>query len=757
LSTASVVAFSVGTTLFLVATVLVARDAGHPMRQIPSTAIAHAVATSVVTLVTSVLLFGQARSTGRRGYEVLGATYLLVAGLMAAFPGFFPGAINPGEPLWGGIQSPISLFYAWNLVILVGVPTGAALLHHDRVTHRRPGLRVPVTAAVGLTALACLAILLSVGPGHTLLPELTRTDGITAAGSWMDAILVTLAVAGLGVTAWAARDGSDISRWLVGVMLLSFGVAAVNLNAERFSLGWYWNRGFHLVAMTALLVLIFWATARSERETARMATIDSLTGVESRAGLLASLGQELRRLGPGDALSVLWVDIDGFKDVNDQLGHVAGDKVLNHVAERLRAQAEPGDVVGRVGGDEFAVLVTGEDDLPRAVAMAGRILAAMREPFTFADVPVHLTASVGIARAPGDATGAEELLLRADLAMYAAKNVGGDRHQLFQDDLVTAALGRATLRRDLAQAIREQEFELAYQPIVRLPDLYCSGAEALVRWRRAGNLVPASRFVDFAEGSGQIVAMSREVIRLLEADVEEILGRAPADFFIDLNLSVKDLADDGLVERLASGPLGAVADRLVLEVTESLELVPGTDADRNLGRLRSAGLQVAIDDFGAGFSNFTRLEQLDPTLIKIDRSLVARAGDRNEGGVAFLAAATAVAASLRCEVVAEGIETEAEADIAALLGIEHGQGHLFGRPAPLANLLARLDAERVPAMRRPRRARASEQGREPAPPRAVGRPEDFAPRPGRPARRRSDAHRPAEHPPPPAQDGRPTD
>jgi EAL domain-containing protein (putative c-di-GMP-specific phosphodiesterase class I) len=235
--------------------------------------------------------------------------------------------------------------------------------------------------------------------------------------------------------------------------------------------------------------------------------------------------------------------------------------------------------------------------------------------------------------------------------------------------------------------VRSGDFEVAFQPIANIASGSVVGVEALARWRHDGNEVPAGQFMAFAERTGQIVAIGRRILDVLERDVERVLAALPDDGFLSINLSARELGDEVLLDRLLVGPLQAAARRIVLEVTESSEL-RRSDITRRLELLRDAGYRLAVDDFGAGFSNFARLEAMRPDLLKLDRSLVSRAGSGVDGGVAFLAAARSVATSLQCEVVAEGVETPAERDAVLATGIALAQGHLLGRPVALEQLPA---------------------------------------------------------------------
>jgi two-component system CheB/CheR fusion protein len=502
-------------------------------------------------------------------------------------------------------------------------------------------------------------------------------------------VLVLVFLVSVAVTLYCARNGSLIGEWLAALALLALGEAIVNLYTDqRFTAGWYACRFLWLMAVAALLVALIWNLSRIDRANSELAAVDSLTGAESRISLLDTMHREIARARARDSqVALLWVDLDGFKGINDQLGHQIGDDVLRQVVQRLVHQVREGDHIGRLGGDEFGVLLCDDVQPARVNAVADRVLAAIREPIRSGDSLIHVTAAIGTATAPEHATRAEDLLLCADLAMYAAKNRGGDRCEPFNSEIGTEAMAKARLRHELTSSLRKDEFCLYYQPIYESGRERMAGAEVLVRWLRHGVPVSAAQFVPFAEQSGQIITLSHIVMRHLAVELPRWFASMEDDFFVCVNLSVKELGDTPLIDRVLAGGLPC-PERIVVEVTESLELQENSEAEGNLDRLREAGMRVAIDDFGAGFSNFTRLERLQPSLIKIDRSLVHRAGSENAGGVAFLTAATSVAASLNCDVVAEGVETQAEAQVVDLLGVKYLQGFLFAEPGPIEMFLA---------------------------------------------------------------------
>jgi diguanylate cyclase (GGDEF)-like protein len=681
----------VGGALYLGASLGVFSRGSDPWPALLWIPIAHALVLVVVCGLTSLLLYGQASATGRRGYLWLGGTYLYVAVLLLSFPLFFPGGFGGQEPLLGGMQSAPWMYFIWHLVFAGGLVIAVWVFHIDRISHRRRGLAVDMRpSVVGVVIVGLLSVAFVGVPDNAWRPTLVVPgEGLTPLGVALDWLLLGLSLAGAGLALWCQRGGALIQRWLSAVLLLQLGAAIVNLNTTSWSFGWYFDRLFGMCALTSLLVFLVYSLARAGQATNRVASSDTLTPSESRASFTQSMEQEIAaaRL-QGQSVALLWVDLDGFKGVNDQFGHQVGADVLRVTVARILGQVRDADHVGRLGGDEIGVLLCEGVQEARVGTVAERILAALREPMHIDELLIHITGSIGIATFPTDGDRPDELITRADLAMYAAKNSGGDRCLQFSAELGSEAMDRAQLRHDLARAVLGGDFELAYQPIVALESGAVAGVEALARWRHHGQLVPAGQFMAFAERTGQIVAIGRLILEVVERDLPKVLAALPADGFLAINLSARELVDDIHLDRLLTGPLQASAGRVILEVTESSELLEKSDITHRLQRIRTAGYRLAVDDFGAGFSNFTRLEAMRPDLLKIDRALVARAGSGVEGGVAFLAAARSVAESLHCEVVAEGVETVGERDVVLATGITLAQGFLLGRPAPLDQLAA---------------------------------------------------------------------
>ena len=687
--------------LYSVFVVVAIQSAPRRLPALPAVGLAHAVVGAFMCGVIAVLMLSQARSTGRRGYLMVSGTFLYMTGILVFFPLVFPGAVLPDQQILGGLQSAPSLFYAWHFAFPIGIAVSAFVLDMDQRTHRRPGFN-HFEELFGL-ALTLGGILITVGLvtiGADQLPALLGSEGEpTSYMRVLDILLVGFALVSATVTAACARNGSVITRWLFALAVLGLGEAAVNFNSTgRYSAGWYYSRVFWLVAVGLLFLALLWNLARVNRRNLELAGVDSLTGSESRLGLLASVESEIAKAeAEFSQVALLWLDLDNFKAVNDELGHRVGDEVLRTVVSRLSREVADSDHVGRLGGDEFGILLCDDVDDARMQDVARRTLAAVRAPIHIAGNIVQTTATIGIATAPSDALTADELLLCADLAMYSAKGNGGDRYERFNEDIGIQAITRARMGHDLMAALRNGDFRLHYQPIVEVSDGRMAGVEVLIRWVRDGQVIPAGQFIGYAEQSGQIVNLGRVVIGQLADALPSWFARYPQDFFVTVNLSTKELADQPLIDAILTGPLAAYAQRLVIEVTESLGFQDDPNAGKGLLRLREAGMRIAIDDFGTGFSNFSRLEYLRASILKVDRSLVHR--EDGDGHGTFLAAAASIAHSLRCDVVAEGVETDAEADVARGLGVRYAQGYYYGRPAPAEAYLS--DGSGVPAPRGP--------------------------------------------------------
>jgi diguanylate cyclase (GGDEF)-like protein/PAS domain S-box-containing protein len=425
---------------------------------------------------------------------------------------------------------------------------------------------------------------------------------------------------------------------------------------------------------------------------------DALTQLANRALFRERVSDALRRLGPDGDVTVLFLDLDGFKEVNDSLGHLAGDQLLVQVADRLRASVREQDLVARFGGDEFAVLVEsapggssggssgGEDE---ATLVAKRIVAVLEDPFASETRDIHVHASIGLATAgllgDTDTDGAEQLMRNADLAMYKAKSAGGSCYVSYDPQMLTGLVERLELEADLRLALERGELELHYQPTVDLATSEVIGFEALCRWRHPlrGMTAPLE-FIPIAEATGLIVPLGRWVLReACRQAVEWSKAGGGRSVKMAVNVSVRqfDRADFAEVVAEILAETGMVADQLCLEMTESVLM---TDTDGNLEqlvRLKALGVMLAIDDFGTGYSSLAYLRRFPVDTLKIDRSFVERLGALTDD-TALADTIVQLGKSLGMTTVAEGIEEFGQLAALREMGCGFAQGYYFSRPVP---------------------------------------------------------------------------
>ena len=433
-----------------------------------------------------------------------------------------------------------------------------------------------------------------------------------------------------------------------------------------------------------------------ERQLTQIALHDLLTDLPNRTLFRDRVGQALASAARAQRhTTVLSLGLDGFKRVNESVGQAVGDQVLQEVSRRLQASVRAADTCARLGGDEFGVLFDGDSTTDDALAVADRILAALREPINLAGNPIHLTASMGVSTgAPTDAD-AGSLLRRAEVARSAARNRGRDRVVVFEPAMQEAAETRFELESELRRAIDQGEFVLNYQPIVDLRTGELVGAEALVRWDHPtqGRLAP-SVFIPLAEDTGLIDEIGTWVLRTACTEAARWArlspGRVPR---VSINLSAHQLADPQLAwtVQAAMAHASAAPTWITLELTESLLMQNSSAYLERLHAIRALGVQLAIDDFGTGYSSLAYLEQFPVSHIKIDRSFVTPLDDPRRGdGVVH--AIVEIGRALGLTTVAEGIETPTQLARLRELGCELGQGYLFARPLErdaMADLVAR--------------------------------------------------------------------
>ena len=414
---------------------------------------------------------------------------------------------------------------------------------------------------------------------------------------------------------------------------------------------------------------------------------DAVTGLMSRGRFLAHLDEELRvarnRVRP---TALLWIDIDNFTSVNDRLGHPLGDLVLRTIGRRLQEQARAFDVVARVGGDEFALLMVDDVSLESVESMVEHVRRVIREPLVVDGEVTVITVSIGVAICPVDGQGPEDLIRHADTAMRAAKEGGLDRASYFRREMHEAAQQRADIRHRLIMAVRDESFIMLYQPIVSIHTGDLVQAESLLRWREGESTHPASYFIHLAESAGILSDLSRIALGRVAGDLHTgALGDPTWLLPVSINLSPLQLRDRSVVEQLAALEIPGGLSRLVIEVTESAVLSTGSRALDSLRELQQLGMKVVIDDFGTGYSSIDLLERLRPTCIKVDKSLMLRS-DSSPGARDLLAATVNLARALRATTTLEGIETEGHWNLARDLGADFAQGFWISRPLTLDQL-----------------------------------------------------------------------
>jgi diguanylate cyclase (GGDEF)-like protein/PAS domain S-box-containing protein len=432
---------------------------------------------------------------------------------------------------------------------------------------------------------------------------------------------------------------------------------------------------------------------RAEQQLRHNAFHDSLTGLPNRALFMDRLGGALarQRRRPEQRCGVLFVNLDRFKLVNESLGHAAGDRLLVEMAGVLRRIVRPGDTVARLGGDEFAVLMEDLEDVRETGRTAQGLEEALSEPFTLGTQEVFVTATTGIAVSEEGYERAEDALRDAHTAMHHRKTSAPGGHQAFDRSMHSRAVRLLELENDLRRAVEREEFLLHYQPIVELATGRIAAFEALVRWEHPlHGLVSPLEFIHLAEETGLIFAIGRWALREACREMVALSRAASSELTVNVNLSSRQFSQPDLVEQIqeALGASGLAAQRLKLEITESVIMENAESAIGVLHRLKELGASLSIDDFGTGYSSLSYLLRFPADTLKIDRSFMWAMGD---GGrhAQIVRTIVLLAHGLQMSVVAEGVETEEQRLKLCALECRYGQGYLFSRP---------VDGERARAM-----------------------------------------------------------
>lgn len=428
---------------------------------------------------------------------------------------------------------------------------------------------------------------------------------------------------------------------------------------------------------------------KSQAMVEHLAHHDALTGLGNRLLFHAQLSESLvRRQRGGANLAVLFIDLDGFKNINDTLGHATGDTLLKDLASRLRNAVREGDKIGRLGGDEFAIIQFGSEQPKDAAMLAARLIEVIGAPYGIDNRTLVVGASIGIAFADGDYHDAAQLLRAADLAMYRAKADGRGRFRIFEPQFDRQAQERRQLEVALRAAVEQDAIEVHYQAFVNLQTGRISGFEALSRWTDPElGVVPPSTFIALAEEIGLIDVIGEKILKRACADA----ARWPHDVTVAVNVSASQFKNGNLVslveEALATS--GLAPHRLELEVTESIFLQGSESNSAILGRLGALGIQISLDDFGTGYSSLAYLRSFSFNKIKIDKSFI-RDLATNQSSIAIVRAVCGLARSFGASTTAEGVETDEQLEQLRAEGCSDMQGYFFSKALPVGEIAALL-------------------------------------------------------------------
>jgi diguanylate cyclase (GGDEF)-like protein len=509
------------------------------------------------------------------------------------------------------------------------------------------------------------------------------------------AVIMGFAIVGMHYTGMAAAnfpEGSFCGAAVTGlrtdgldklVLVTSLAVLTITLLTSILDA--------RLEARTAQLAQ---SLSEANRELTQLALHDTLTGLPNRILLADRIEQAMRKVdSQGGLFALMFMDLDGFKPVNDAFGHHVGDQLLREVAMRMRDNFHRHDTLARIGGDEFVLLVELEE-IDDATTVASRQVALVGKPFTVQDHDLQVTVSIGISLYPGNGRTQQELLMNADAAMYHAKSAGKNGYSFFDASMNTNARNQLQLLQDLRTGLREGQFCLHYQPKFSASSGEPVGAEALVRWNHPehGLLMP-DKFIGLAEKTGLIINIGEWVLNEACRQMRVWYEAGYNHWRIAVNLSALQFCHAGLVKTVAQSLAahGLPANCLTLEITETTAM---SDADASmtvLQQLSDMGVDLSIDDFGTGYSSLMYLKRLPANELKIDRGFV-RDLEHDSDDAAIVSAIVALGQALNLRIVAEGVETSSQQNFLTRLGCDSLQGYLLGHPLPADRFMADISA-----------------------------------------------------------------
>ncbi|MEC4719871.1 EAL domain-containing protein [Noviherbaspirillum sp. CPCC 100848] len=668
---------------------------------------------ATIASYTTLDLVGRISALGKSAYRV----YWLIGGAIAMGLGIwsmhFVGMLSFSLPIPLGYDPTITFYslliacgvsyFALDLVtrgqlsfarmtvsgVLMGL--GIASMHYTGMAALRMQPEIDYTVTI-LIASVLIAIVASIAALWLANALRTTQPGLLWLHRLGAALLMGLAITGMHYTGMAAAK---------------FPTDSICRAANGISTNWLaLSVGGTTLSILAITMVLSVLDARLQLRTnvfvkrlQHQATHDGLTGLPNRVLLAERIDSAIARHNSqsGTPFAVFFIDLDGFKTINDSFGHNIGDAVLKDLAQRLQAVMRKDDMLARFGGDEFIVLAEGVTDDTAAVRIAEKLLSSFKTGFKLPGIEMGLSPSIGIAIFPRDGDNIDTLLSHADAAMYQVKTSGRNNYRFFEVEMNVATLRLVTIQQGLQAAVRENQLFLHYQPKFNCIDNSIQGAEALLRWQHPElGLISPAEFIPIAEKSGQIISVGQWVIEQVCRELSEWRAAGHAMIRIAINLSLVQLRSPSLVQDILTitGRYGVPPEMLMLEITESAAMENAEETRSTVDKLKSVGFMLAIDDFGTGYSSLSHLQDFGVHQMKVDRAFI-KTLTREEGrSRSIVSAIIGLAHALEMEVVAEGVETRAQLDVLQELRCDQTQGFLLARPMPKEEFLQLLEAAR---------------------------------------------------------------